>query len=56
MAENVVVRNPEGEDIVYEDVSGVELVTESGGTATFIHNAEIKRQTGRRRTAPKKIT
>lgn len=42
MAENVVVRNPEGEDIVYEDVSGVELPSENGGTATFIHNAEIK--------------
>lgn len=42
MAENVVVQNADGEAAVYENVSGVELVTESGGTATFIHNAEIK--------------
>lgn len=41
MAENVVVQNADGEATVYENVSGVELVTESGGTATFIHEAEI---------------
>ncbi|MBQ3531452.1 MAG: hypothetical protein IJA05_05985 [Oscillospiraceae bacterium] len=42
MAENVVIRSSEGEDVVYRNVSGVELASESGGTATFIHNAEIK--------------
>ncbi|MBQ7875249.1 MAG: hypothetical protein IJ306_08870 [Oscillospiraceae bacterium] len=41
MAENVVTINAEGESVVHEDVSGVELFTESGGTATFIHDAEI---------------
>lgn len=42
MAENVVILDESGEEVVYKDVSGVELMTESGGTATFIHDAEIK--------------
>lgn len=42
MAENVVTLNAQGEEEVHENVSGVELKTESGGTATFIHDAEIK--------------
>lgn len=41
MAENVVVQNAEGEDETYPDVSGVELRAAGGGTATFIHVAEI---------------
>lgn len=42
MAENVVIQNAQGDAVVYENVSGIELPTESGGTATFKHDAEIK--------------
>lgn len=42
MAENVITQNAQGDAVVHENVSGVELLTESGGTATFIHDAEIK--------------
>lgn len=42
MAENVVTLNAQGEEEVHENVEGVELKTESGSTATFIHDAEIR--------------
>lgn len=42
MSENVITQDAQGDAVVHENVSGVELLTESGGTATFIHDAEIK--------------
>lgn len=41
MADNVIIQNGAGEEIVYENVSGVELLNEDGETATFVHDAEI---------------
>ena len=41
MADNVIIQNGAGEEVVYENVSGVELLTEDGETATFVHDAEI---------------
>lgn len=42
MAENVITQNAQGDTVVHKNVSGVELLTESGGTATFVHDAEIR--------------
>ncbi len=42
MAENVLLKNAEGESVVYKGVSGVELFSENDATATFIHDAEIR--------------
>lgn len=44
MAENVVIKDSEGTDVVYENASEVELRTDSGGTAVFVHSDEIPDQ------------
>lgn len=41
MADNVIIQNGAGEEVIYENVSGVELLNEDGETATFVHDAEI---------------